>query len=214
VIGHPRELSRIWSLYKAFYDSDGQDGYTQLDTCIRLDNGSDVYLKEEIPSLHTYDIIHFTNIEAFEAGISRVPAYPKRKKVFAEARFGALNRYRKFSHFWQQCLTGIREDFGCCFLPWFLNPDHRVSFKSDQDRYAFEDQIPDLLVSEKITFPVVPGIAVSPYSTREDPWQARYSHLIDFTDWVVETEHLKYLADTPGEYPFYAEDILCITHPY
>ena len=88
------------------------------------------------------------------------------------------------------------------FIPWYVCDDFQIKFKSHQERYDFEDDIPRILEEVDAPFPIpTPGIVAMPFEEESDTdWMSFWEDDIYFDDYQIETENINWYYHVFEEY--------------
>ena len=216
----------IWRIYKQFHDSTHTEELRAIPgSYLKTHAGSEVWIGDHfgghgedgrgngIPGKITdFDIVHFVEpgySTHFRDHMERLPKYPRNQMVVIESsgcRVGC-----DFHDFWIGDPSYRRADFSSFFVPWFVHDEYRIGFKSDQERYDFEDKTPSILKELGMELPVG-----EPYN-RNELWMRRWEESFEFNEWIMEPENLQWYyrvfrelngsaSELKRQYPTYASE--------
>ena len=84
-----------------------------------------------------------------------------------------------------------RETENRIFLPWYLDDSHRISFKSDEDRWEYEDKFDEIFKKLGFSFKIpTPGVPYHIYPTHAEDWVGNWGY-DNLTDYSITTENIR-----------------------
>ena len=184
----PDVCKKIWCLYKGFCDAVGIESEGTEGEYIRIDNGSDVTFGDDF-NFHNYNIIHFGDAPVSETFTNKISTISKHQDVIVEAKSGApIGSF--YEDFWIANYHKNRK-YACFFVPWYLSKEHQIKFRSNQERYEFEDSMNNLLAEIGAPFHMpMPGFTYPVLTDKPSPWTYRWADAIDFNAWEIHTENV------------------------
>ena len=202
----------IYQIYKTFLEGTGLEfTYVENENCLKMDNGSEVQfgthfeghpgkgrcIPHRLPDCDIVYIPEAGHYKAFEYLTSQFTFYDQ--TVLIEA--SGCQRDSFYYDFWFGNSTSVAPDYPSFFMPWFVSNGNRINFKSDKERYAFEDTMNDELkkIGAGFTMPK-PGIGYCVYIDKHEAWLPRWQSVINFWDWEISTENVLYYIQKSKEY--------------
>ena len=161
---------------------------------IHFPNGSYLYMAGNLSDsgFHRqgFDYVHLTDAQDHpyvDDIVDDVPNWDKSKSLFMETSGSKMSKSCEM--YW------LSETIPTFFLPWYIHHEYSLPFKSNRERYQFEDDMQSLSIFQGPGKPFKieqPGVPQSLFPAYADDWRVKWTRDYDmtFSDYEITSENV------------------------